>query len=46
MFNHSQNSFKISKGDRIAQLICELILYPELLEAEVTDFIQSHVQKK
>jgi dUTP pyrophosphatase len=35
MFNHSQNVFKVSKGDRVAQLICELILYPEIEEAEV-----------
>lgn len=35
MFNHSQSSFVIKKGDRIAQLICEKILYPDLQEAEV-----------
>lgn len=35
MFNHSQTAFKVNKGDRVAQLICELILYPEIEEAEV-----------
>ena len=37
LFNHSTEAFKISKGDRVAQLICEKILYPELEEAEVHD---------
>ncbi|CAF0792614.1 unnamed protein product [Didymodactylos carnosus] len=32
LFNHSDTDFKISKGDRIAQLICEKIEYPELIE--------------
>lgn len=35
MFNHGQEPFKIARGDRIAQLICEVILYPQLEEAEV-----------
>ena len=35
MFNHSQQAFEVKKGDRIAQLICEQILYPELEEAKV-----------
>ena len=35
MFNHSDAEFKVNKGDRIAQLICEMILYPELEELEV-----------
>lgn len=35
MFNHSQSPFKVSKGDRVAQLICELIVYPEIEEVEV-----------
>ncbi|XP_046444962.1 deoxyuridine 5'-triphosphate nucleotidohydrolase, mitochondrial-like [Daphnia pulex] len=37
MFNHSQTAFKVNKGDRVAQLICELILYPEIEEAESLD---------
>jgi dUTP pyrophosphatase len=30
LFNHSDNPFVIHRGDRIAQLICERIYYPEL----------------
>nr|BBG22483.1 deoxyuridine triphosphatase [Dugesia ryukyuensis] len=37
MFNFSENEFPISKGDRIAQLICERIYTPELLECESLD---------
>ena len=47
MFNHSQAEFKVNKGDRIAQLICEKILYPELVELEVicivNDYLNFHV---
>ena len=32
MFNHADVRFSIKKGDRIAQLICEKIEYPELEE--------------
>ena len=32
LFNHSETDFKVEKGDRIAQLICERICYPELEE--------------
>ena len=34
MFNHGCTPFEVKKGDRIAQLICERIFYPELEEAE------------
>lgn len=30
LFNHSDTDFNVSRGDRIAQLICERIYYPEL----------------
>lgn len=32
-------SFLVNKGDRVAQLICEQILYPELEEVKVSCFI-------
>lgn len=34
LFNHADVDFQVTKGDRIAQLICERIFYPELEEAE------------
>ncbi|CAL7950681.1 unnamed protein product [Xylocopa violacea] len=37
LFNHSNEDFKITPGDRVAQLICEKILYPELQELDTLD---------
>ena len=34
LFNHSDFPFNINQGDRIAQLICEKIEYPKILEVE------------
>lgn len=34
LFNHSDVDFAVTKGDRIAQIICERIFYPELLECK------------
>ena len=34
LFNFGEADFEIKKGDRIAQLICEKIEYPELKEEE------------
>ncbi|KAF7283978.1 hypothetical protein GWI33_022796 [Rhynchophorus ferrugineus] len=34
LFNHSDLDFEVKKGDRIAQLICERIFYPDLVEVE------------
>ena len=34
VYNHSDTPFVISRGDRIAQLICEKIYYPSLEEVE------------
>ena len=36
LFNHSDKDFIVSKGDRIAQLICQKIAYPVIEEVEVT----------
>ena len=30
MFNHAETEFVVKKGDRIAQLVCEKIAYPEI----------------
>ena len=37
LFNHAQSEFEIKKGDRIAQLVCEKIEYPELEECQGLD---------
>ncbi|KAM7298166.1 deoxyuridine 5'-triphosphate nucleotidohydrolase [Ixodes scapularis] len=37
LFNFGDTDFKVSKGDRIAQLVCEKIAYPTLEEAETLD---------
>lgn len=37
LFNHSNEPFKVSPGDRIAQLICEKIIYPKLQEVNSLD---------
>lgn len=37
LFNHSDMDFQVNKGDRIAQLICEKIFYPELCEEKTLD---------
>ncbi len=37
LFNHAQTEFVIKKGDRIAQLVCEKIEYPELEECKSLD---------
>lgn len=34
LFNHSDKEYRISRGDRIAQLICERIEYPEPVEVK------------
>lgn len=37
LFNLSDTPFKISRGDRIAQLICERAAFPELVEVSDID---------
>lgn len=37
IFNHGENELKVERGDRVAQLICEKIEYPELLEMKSLD---------
>jgi dUTP pyrophosphatase len=34
LFNHSNKPFQNHRGDRIAQLICEKIFYPDILEVK------------
>ncbi|KOC66474.1 Deoxyuridine 5'-triphosphate nucleotidohydrolase [Habropoda laboriosa] len=37
LYNHGNEDFKISAGDRVAQLICEKITYPDLQEVDNLD---------
>merc|ERR1719410_807303 len=37
MFNHADQVFEVKKGDRIAQLVCEKIAYPEIHEMKTLD---------
>lgn len=34
LFNHSNSDFEVKRGHKIAQLICEVILYPDLVEVK------------
>ncbi|KAG7162624.1 Deoxyuridine 5'-triphosphate nucleotidohydrolase-like 9 [Homarus americanus] len=34
LFNHAKTDFEVKKGDRVAQLICEKIVYPDIEEVE------------
>ena len=34
LFNHKDEDFLVTKGDRVAQLICEKIEYPKLVEMD------------
>lgn len=37
LFNFGKEKFEVKKGDRIAQLICEWIFYPEIEEVQILD---------
>ncbi|KAJ8343576.1 hypothetical protein SKAU_G00309050 [Synaphobranchus kaupii] len=37
LFNFSKETFEVKKGDRVAQLICEKIYYPELEQHDTLD---------
>ena len=37
LFNHSDNEFVITKGDRVAQLVITKIILPEVVEVEDLD---------
>lgn len=45
LYNHSDQDFVVNAGDRVAQLICEKISYPELVELKVI-YITEDVPKK
>ena len=38
LFNHSDKDFLITKGDRVAQIICEMIVVPQVIEVKVRFF--------
>lgn len=40
LFNHGAEPFVVQRGDRIAQLICERCVLPELLEVDSLDETQ------
>ena len=37
MFNHADVQFEVKRGDRVAQLVCEKIAYPEIEELPSLD---------
>ena len=37
LFNHADSPFEVKQGDRVAQLICEKIVCPRLMEVESLD---------
>ncbi|XP_070685946.1 deoxyuridine 5'-triphosphate nucleotidohydrolase, mitochondrial isoform X1 [Pempheris klunzingeri] len=37
LFNFGKDTFEVKKGDRVAQLVCERICYPDLLEQGTLD---------
>ncbi|XP_053721776.1 deoxyuridine 5'-triphosphate nucleotidohydrolase, mitochondrial isoform X2 [Synchiropus splendidus] len=37
LFNFNSQPFEVKKGDRVAQLVCERIFYPELVEEKTLD---------
>merc|ERR1711913_274827 len=37
MFNHADTEFIVKKGDRVAQLVCEKIAYPDIEVLETLD---------
>ena len=44
LFNHAKAGFNVTKGDRIAQLICQRIFYLEI-EEETEEFKQTEREK-
>ncbi|XP_039901313.1 deoxyuridine 5'-triphosphate nucleotidohydrolase, mitochondrial isoform X1 [Simochromis diagramma] len=37
LFNFGKETFEVKKGNRVAQLVCEKICYPDLVEQETLD---------
>jgi len=44
LFNHSDRPFQIHRGDRVAQLICEKIFYPDILEVKELDNMERDIR--
>uniref|UniRef100_T1KN69 Deoxyuridine 5'-triphosphate nucleotidohydrolase n=1 Tax=Tetranychus urticae TaxID=32264 RepID=T1KN69_TETUR len=34
LFNHGKDGYMVGRGDRIAQLICEMVIYPDIEEVQ------------
>ncbi len=37
LFNHGDTPFEVKEGDRVAQFICEKIVYPGVVEVDTLD---------
>ncbi|XP_075210735.1 deoxyuridine triphosphatase isoform X2 [Lycorma delicatula] len=41
VFNHADEAYSVKRGDRIAQLICEKIFYPEVEEVQIRENLKT-----
>ena len=44
LFNYSDRPLQIRRGDRVAQLICEKIFYPDILEVKELDNMERDIR--